>query len=221
MYSPNETRNKKKKIREENGLCIYCGNIEPEENKKGCRVCLDKKKYYNKSMPFAKEKRSQYQFSLKHEVIKKYGGQCSCCGEKEIMFLTIDHINNDGYKDEDKNKSFYYVLRKNPIREDLQVMCFNCNCGKAQNNGICPHKLITKSLDKFKDDRYGNKTLMDKNTKIDWPENDKLVEMCNNYSIGTTAKKLGICYTTLTKRLKNRNLSDLITKKYAKKMERI
>jgi len=45
--------------------------------------------------------------------------------------------------------------------------------------------------------------------------------MCNTYSIGTTAKKLGVCYSTLIKRLKNRYLTNLITKKYSKKIDRI
>ena len=53
MYNPNQARNKNRKIRKEQGLCIYCGKVEPEENKNGCRSCLDKKMIYNKSMPFA------------------------------------------------------------------------------------------------------------------------------------------------------------------------
>jgi hypothetical protein len=29
-------------------------------------------------------------------VFAHYGEQCACCGESERLFLTIDHINNDG-----------------------------------------------------------------------------------------------------------------------------
>ena len=62
---------------------------------------------------------------------------------------------------------------------------------------------------------------MDKNTKIDWPSNDKLVEMCNSVSMNTVAKILGVCRSSLTKRLKNRNLYDLVTKRYKNKSDKL
>ena len=34
---------------------------------------------------------------IKDEFFAVYGGyRCNCCGETERMFLTLDHINNDG-----------------------------------------------------------------------------------------------------------------------------
>ena len=35
-------------------------------------------------------------------VFEFYGNKCSCCGETEPLFLTVDHINNDGYRDKKK-----------------------------------------------------------------------------------------------------------------------
>jgi hypothetical protein len=67
---------------------------------------------------------------------------CACCGEKNIKFLTIDHINNDGaeHRKKIKNYNICYWLKKNDYPEGFGVRCYNCNCGKWHNNGICPHK---------------------------------------------------------------------------------
>src|SRR5215831_5285773 len=36
-------------------------------------------------------------FRMRHAAILAYGGyRCACCGVDEPMFLTIDHLNNDG-----------------------------------------------------------------------------------------------------------------------------
>jgi hypothetical protein len=76
------------------------------------------------------------------EVIAHYGGKCACCGETERLFLSIDHINNDGAKHrrEVPASSLYRWLKKNGYPEGFQVLCMNCNCGKARNGGVCPHQ---------------------------------------------------------------------------------
>lgn len=84
---------------------------------------------------------------LKLEVMHHYSSsnlpQCVCCGETNIGFLTIDHINNDGAKQR-KNKqiggNFYRWLKNNKFPEGFQVLCYNCNLGRAKNNGVCPHE---------------------------------------------------------------------------------
>ena len=37
-----------------------------------------------------------YYQKTRNKVLIAYGNKCNCCGEKNIKFLTIDHINNDG-----------------------------------------------------------------------------------------------------------------------------
>lgn len=78
-----------------------------------------------------------------------YGGnpsKCACCGETINEFLTIDHIDNNGYKHRKKIGSgigFFYWLIKNNFPENFQVLCFNCNCGRAKTKDkICPHKRL-------------------------------------------------------------------------------
>jgi len=87
---------------------------------------------------------------IKAAVYEAYGGyRCACCGETEPMFLSIDHINNDGYErrknGEGHGASFYGRLfmifkRTGVWPSDVQVLCMNCQHGKARNGGICPHK---------------------------------------------------------------------------------
>lgn len=68
---------------------------------------------------------------------------CSCCGEINPDFLTIDHINNDGAKHRREiNRSgggspFYNWLIINEFPEGFQTLCANCQLGKVRNFGKC------------------------------------------------------------------------------------
>ena len=77
------------------------------------------------------------------EVIDAYGGKCSCCGETHVSFLTIDHMNNDGAAHRraiGPGYAIYIWLKKNDFPKQFQLLCWNCNCGRDKNGGICPHK---------------------------------------------------------------------------------
>lgn len=87
---------------------------------------------------------------LKDECYNAYGGyKCACCGETEPAFLSLDHVNNDGAQHRrDVNsglkrgggKKIYAWLIANNFPPGFQILCMNCNWGKARNNGVCPHK---------------------------------------------------------------------------------
>lgn len=85
---------------------------------------------------------------VRQETFAAYGGMCVCCGEQILGFLTIDHIFDDGAKHREeiglKGKSgtpLYRWLRSQKFPKDrYQILCFNCNCGRARNGGICPHQ---------------------------------------------------------------------------------
>lgn len=83
---------------------------------------------------------------LRKLVLEHYGGnppKCACCGETEIRFLTVDHI-DPTYKPDSKGKrkrgANYSWIVKNNFPEGFQILCFNCNCGRHHNGGVCPHK---------------------------------------------------------------------------------
>jgi hypothetical protein len=87
---------------------------------------------------------------IRQEALDHYGGCCTCCGETELVFLTIDHINNDGAEHRRQlgskgGNSFYYWLRRNSYPDTFQILCWNCNAAK-HINGICPHALARAEL---------------------------------------------------------------------------
>lgn len=76
-----------------------------------------------------------------------YGGYtCSCCGVTEPRFLTLDHVDNDGaehrrvLQGNRAGAALYRWIIKNEFPPKFQVLCYNCNCGKNVNGGVCPHK---------------------------------------------------------------------------------
>lgn len=211
-----ETRRKLWTKRYEAGFCIYCGKQQYIENKRGCAQCLGKKS--KRSCDDAQKdplKAAQYRLRVKSDVISKYGGKCACCQESELLFLTIDHINNDGSRDRKDNDisnsaSFYLTLRKSDIRIDLQVLCFNCNLGKQINGGVCPHTHKNKVLLPVTDGR--RKSILGIRQKIEWPADDELIKLCNELSCEGAAKQLGVHGTAIRGRLKRRGLYERVSK---------
>jgi hypothetical protein len=121
----------------------------PNQLKSRCKMCINKiNREWRKNNPekakIARKKNYQkYRQKIKQEVFNHYGNKCACCGEKNIIFLTIDHINNDGkiHRKKVKTRNFYDWLRaRNYNVKGLQTLCWNCNVGKRINYGICPHK---------------------------------------------------------------------------------
>lgn len=133
----------------EQGLCIQCGQLS-RENKSTCQTCADnssKRQQGSKARAYQFEYRSR----MRADAINAYGGKCACCGESNILFLTIDHINSDGaeYRREKRlsgGNLVYSWLKKNEYPDGFQVLCHNCNSGRAINNGICPHHGYRKTI---------------------------------------------------------------------------
>jgi len=116
----------------EEGKCIICAKqIDGGGHKNKCSVCAEKSRIASRD--FYRDQRVK--------VLLMYGGKCVCCGEAELNFLSLDHINNDGAAHRklvragsQMNK---YVLKNHP--KDIQILCFNCNMAKGFF-GICPHQ---------------------------------------------------------------------------------
>jgi len=84
--------------------------------------------------------------SVRDVVYNAYGGyRCNCCGEDERRFLSIDHVNNDGaahrraHGHTTGEKMHRWLIREG-FPSGFQVLCMNCQWGKRNNNGVCPHK---------------------------------------------------------------------------------
>ena len=129
-------------------ICIRC-KLPHQDTTAICSSCLA-----NKRAAYAKnqsEPCKRWAIKVKLEAFDAYGGRfCACCGEAEIKFLSLDHVNNDGNKHrttEGRRGVRYHQLRKLgwPNNPPLQVMCMNCNWGKRINGGVCPHQSDSNS----------------------------------------------------------------------------
>lgn len=85
---------------------------------------------------------------IKEAVFAAYGGfRCACCGETERIFLTLDHMLNNGAEWRRQvfgarnyaGRRTYWWLLKHNFPAGFQVLCMNCNFGKRMNHGKCPH----------------------------------------------------------------------------------
>ena len=153
---------KTKKKRMSLGLCVKCGKNPPENGRINCRPCMNyikqssikfRKLYpqkhrdaqrnrYLRHKPKMMEKQRIDNLEAKKCVVHHYGGKCACCGESNLFFLCVDHINNDGNihrKSVPGGSKFYHWIIKNNFPDYLQILCYNCNNGK-RFNGTCPHK---------------------------------------------------------------------------------
>jgi hypothetical protein len=95
------------------------------------------------------DKTRRVQAACKDQVFNAYGGYiCKCCGEDEPMFLSIDHIDNNGATERKSGlyrgsgTAFYQWLRKQKFPSGYQVLCMNCQIGKHKNGGVCPHQNV-------------------------------------------------------------------------------
>ena len=124
--------------------CTKCKEIKPLE-----AFSINKGNKYNRHC-ICKKCRCEHfrllRIKNKDVVFSHYSfgkPECTCCGEKEMKFLCIDHINNDGALHR-KNYGrvghrIYTWLKNKGYPEGYQVLCFNCNNAKALY-GECPHK---------------------------------------------------------------------------------
>ena len=92
----------------------------------------------------AKLQREWYR-RAKHRALVAYSQDppsCACCGETNLGFLTIDHINGGGNahrRELGGGGTLLVWLRKQGYPDGFQVLCFNCNAGRYWNGGTCPH----------------------------------------------------------------------------------
>ena len=80
---------------------------------------------------------------IKKEVMEGYGGECVCCGESELAFLTIEHKLKDGpqhlkYNNNSSLKIYIDVIDRD-FPDEYTVLCMNCNFATRYDK-ICPHQ---------------------------------------------------------------------------------
>lgn len=135
--------------------CIECDRLKGREHRREFyqnnkdKVKKQNLEWKKNNKEKTKEQAVRARAKLRLDVLNHYSNgliKCSCCGEAEIKFLCIDHIENNGSEERKKLKSgktgygFYSRLRRNNFPTGYQVLCHNCNMAKGFY-GECPHRL--------------------------------------------------------------------------------
>ena len=141
--------------------CSHCHSIKEEalfrfhphtksNLQSWCKECQNKSQ--NELYPSIKGRvalySKEYSKKLKYEVFSTICGgniRCMCdgCSETKIEFMSIDHINQDGYIHRRKEHissggHTYLWIKKNGYPPGFRVLCYNCNLALGFL-GYCPH----------------------------------------------------------------------------------
>lgn len=117
--------------------CIHCRRQLPEEyEQESCKSC---KKILKRAAG-----EGGWRWKLFVEILDHYGWVCQCCGEREPIFLTVDHKLGGGNEDrrtirQDYHEWYRAIVDKG-FPDDLEIRCYNCNLGRDRNGGTCPHE---------------------------------------------------------------------------------
>lgn len=149
---------KAKEYYQKNKEKIKIQRKEYYQNNKG-KICKQDKIYYQKNKDRIKEYQQknkdrikEYKLENKLQVFNHYSNydiKCNCCGERQMEFLSIDHINNDGAKHVRYEGAKYKLsggnlvnwLIQNNFPSGFQILCMNCNWAKGlDSEHLCPHQ---------------------------------------------------------------------------------
>jgi hypothetical protein len=141
--------------RSPDGLCRLCKECESKRRKERYSSSSDDGK--KDSQTWRAQNRDKvlrvnldYKRRLRLEAISHYSlgkNICSCCGEKEMEFLTIDHTHGGGNAHRrtiGRGTPIGLWLKKNGYPPGFSILCYNCNCAKG-SSGTCPHERALKS----------------------------------------------------------------------------
>lgn len=106
------------------------------------------RKYYTSHKEERREYHRNYRKKARMEVLQYYSKegipQCECCGEKQIEFLAIDHIEGKGNKHRKKiHNHIELFLKRKRFPSGYRILCHNCNLSLGFY-GYCPHNVKTE-----------------------------------------------------------------------------
>lgn len=151
-------------LKVQNGQCNMCDNLLDDKNQFDfyvknnisiCKTCVvDKIRKRDtakniiidgKNLLERRVYNKEITLNFRATLIEGYGGKCTCCQEQNYLYLTIDHINNDGaIERKSYNNNMYafykYLISNNYPTDNYTLLCYNCNCAKGIY-GQCYHDL--------------------------------------------------------------------------------
>lgn len=105
------------------------------------------KQYYQDNQKHIRARVTENGKQWRQKFLEMYGNACSCCGESEIEFLTIDHINGQKGVPVTKKERGIGSYRKacsEYLPSVYRTFCMNCNFA-TRHGQICPHQKESKS----------------------------------------------------------------------------
>jgi len=109
--------------------------VRKYDNKPETKLRLQK--YYNDDKAKFQTRSKLRSREIRLEVIDYYSNgemKCKECGENNIEFLEIDHIDGGGnkHKKEEKYTNLYHYLKRNNFPDGYQILCSSCNSKKVK-----------------------------------------------------------------------------------------
>lgn len=90
---------------------------------------------------------------LRFEFLVEYGEQCTCCGERNEEFLTLEHVGLTGAAHRKEFGNTGRILRdlrrRGWPKDGYTINCYNCNWAK-RFGGPCPHE----NVEYLRDERF-------------------------------------------------------------------
>ena len=133
------------------GLLARCKLCETKRTTAWALSKLNYRRDYSKKRreqnpEYSRRKSNEHATKVRNIVRKAFGNKCACCGETEPLFLSIDHVKNDGNIDRNTNGRrvcggmlYRRIINEGFPKDKYQLLCMNCNFGKSKNYGVCPH----------------------------------------------------------------------------------
>jgi hypothetical protein len=117
------------------GRCAECGQPRADSSSiRYCRRCTER--YAGRSTSYSRD--------LRMQVLRAYSNEsprCACCDEPNLLFLTLDHIENGGrvHRRNQGTQGVFRELKRGGFPVGFRVLCFNCNLARGFY-GHCPHE---------------------------------------------------------------------------------
>jgi hypothetical protein len=159
LYKCSNKKCHKEFHRHKKGNKKYCSVSCAQESIHGVKTCSEKNcntllSANNKSGLCRYHNAKHRRITTRKRLLAFLGNKCVVCGQKDYMYLTIDHVNNDGgslrHKESRHGTSRGLLEYAKQHPEDLQILCANCHYAKTfqNDNEIYYPPLTTLTVEK-------------------------------------------------------------------------
>lgn len=132
---------------------------EPDGLNRECKACRRERWNQNRDKYIAHHREwsartenadsgRRWRKQIRAEMLVAYGSRCTCCGEVEPEFLTLDHVGgmtdeNHPWSTKQRGTTIYGKLKKLGWPQDrYRLLCMNCNWA-IRFTQVCPHRRVT------------------------------------------------------------------------------